>query len=130
MREGEAIAGRIDADGMLRETCDWAAINSGTGNLAGLAKVAEKLADAFAELPGAIELVEPVRVTAIDAAGNEVERAHGKHLVLRVRPEAERRLLLTGHMDTVFPADHPFQAVRSVDADTVNGPGTADMKGG
>ena len=28
-----------------------------------------------------------------------------------VRPEAERRFLLTGHMDTVFPADHPFQSV-------------------
>ncbi len=130
MREGEEISDRIDADAMLRETCDWAAINSGTGNLAGLAEVAGKLADAFAVLPGAIKLVEPAPVTAIDAAGSEVERAHGRHLVLRVRPEAERRLLLTGHMDTVFPVDHPFQAVRRVDGDTVNGPGTADMKGG
>ena len=34
---------------------------------------------------------------------------HGKHLVLRVRPQAGRRVLLTGHMDTVFPASHPFQ---------------------
>lgn len=130
MREGEAIVGRIDAAAMLRETCAWAAINSGTGNLAGLADVAGKLADAFAVLPGEVELVEAAPVTAIDAGGNEVERAHGRHLVLRVRPGAERRLLLTGHMDTVFPPDHPFQAVRRVDAVTVNGPGTADMKGG
>ena len=42
----------------------------------------------------------------------------------------ERRFLLTGHMDTVFPADHPFQAVTWLDEATLNGPGTADMKGG
>ena len=120
----------IDAAAMLRETGAWAAINSGTGNLPGLAEVAGRLADAFSALPGEIELVEPAPVTAIDAAGQQVEKEHGKHLVLRVRPDAERRLLLTGHMDTVYPADHPFQAVTQVDADTVNGPGTADMKGG
>ncbi len=130
MTEGEAISARIDGDAMLRETCQWAAINSGTGNLAGLALVAGRLADAFSALPGDIELVEPAPVTAIDGAGNEVERGHGRHLVLRVRPQAERRLLLTGHMDTVFPPDHPFQAVTRVDQDIVNGPGTADMKGG
>jgi glutamate carboxypeptidase len=39
-------------------------------------------------------------------------------------------VLLTGHMDTVFAADHPFQAVRAIDDNIVNGPGTADMKGG
>ena len=130
MKTGEDITDRIDGEAMLRETCKWAAINSGTGNLAGLAEVADKLADAFSALPGTMELVEPAPVTAIDAAGREVQRAHGRHLVLHVRPEAERRLLLTGHMDTVFPADHPFQAVTRVDGETVNGPGTADMKGG
>ena len=130
MQRGEDIVARIDAAQMLRQTCDWAAINSGTGNLLGLARVADSLADAFSALPGAIELVEPAPVTAIDAAGNEVEREHGRHLVLRVRPQAGRRLLLTGHMDTVFPSDHPFQSVTHVDAKTINGPGTADMKGG
>ena len=130
MRLGEDIFERIDAEAMLHETCAWAAINSGTGNLAGLGEVAGKLADAFAALPGAIELVDPAPVTAIDAAGREVDKPHGQHLVLRVRPEAERRVLLTGHMDTVFPVDHPFQAVTRTDDETVNGPGTADMKGG
>lgn len=130
MTEAEEIQGRIDGGVMLRQTCDWAAINSGTGNLAGLAEVADMLADAFAALPGEVELVEPAPVTAIDASGNEVEKPHGRHLVLRVRPDAGRRVLLTGHMDTVFPRDHPFQAVARVDGDTINGPGTADMKGG
>lgn len=130
MREGEVTAEQFDAAAMLRETWAWAAINSGTGNLAGLAAVAAQLADAFSVLPGDVELVEPAPVGAIDSAGQKFERPHGKHLVLRVRPGAERRLLLTGHMDTVFPADHPFQALTRTAAETVNGPGTADMKGG
>jgi glutamate carboxypeptidase len=49
---------------------------------------------------------------------------------VRVRPGANRRILLTGHMDTVFPADHAFQAQRWLDEETLNGPGVADMKGG
>lgn len=130
MIEREAILSRIDADAMLRETCDWAAINSGTGNLAGLAELAGELSHAFSTLPGDVQLVDPAPTIAIDAAGREIEKTHGRHLVVRVRPNAERRLLLTGHMDTVFPADHPFQAVTRIDADTLNGPGTADMKGG
>ncbi len=124
------VAARIDGAAMLQQTCAWAAINSGTGNLAGLAEVAGKLADAFSALPGEVALVDPAPVTAIDASGNEVEKPHGHHLVLSVRPQAGRRLLLTGHMDTVFPVDHPFQTVIRLDEDTINGPGTADMKGG
>ena len=33
-------------------------------------------------------------------------------------------------MDTVYPAEHPFQQGRWLDADTLNAPGAADMKGG
>src|SRR6476646_6689932 len=108
----------------------WATSNSGTGDRAGLADVAGKLADAFAGLPGDVELVEPARVTAIDREGRENEVAHGRHLVVRVRPDAARRVLLTGHMDTVFAADHPFQALTDLPDGVLNGPGTADMKGG
>ena len=130
MSEREAILERIDSDAMLRQTCDWAAINSGTVNLAGLAEMAGELARAFSALPGEVALVEAAPTTAIDASGREIDKAHGNHLVLRVRPDAERRLLMTGHMDTVFPAEHAFQSVTRIDADTLGGPGTADMKGG
>jgi glutamate carboxypeptidase len=121
---------RIDQAAMLQQVQGWSAVNTGTGNLAGLAEQAQMLADAFAALPGDIELVDPAPVTAIAADGREVEKAHGRHMVLRVRPQAERRLLLTGHMDTVFPADHPFQGQQWLDSATLNGPGLADMKGG
>lgn len=125
-----ALLDRIDPAAMLQNTLAWAGVNSGTGNLAGLAQVADMLAHAFAALPGEVSLREPAHVTALDEAGREVDKPHGRHLVVRVRPEAERRFLLTGHMDTVFPVDHAFQQVTWLDEATLNGPGTADMKGG
>lgn len=121
---------QIDGDAMLAQTRAWCAINTGTRNLDGLARQAEALADAFAALPGDIALRDPAPFTAIDEAGHKAELAHGRHLVLRVRPQAERRLLLTGHMDTVYPADHPFQEQHWREDGVLVGPGVADMKGG
>ncbi|MFO6448471.1 hydrolase [Erythrobacter sp. NE805] len=126
----EATGARIDAGAMLAQVQAWSAVNTGTANLAGLASQAEMLAEAFGALPGRVELVEPAPVTAIAADGSEYAKPHGRHLVLKVRPEANRRILLTGHMDTVFPADHPFQRQTWIDGETLNGPGVADMKGG
>ncbi|MGY6636206.1 MAG: hydrolase [Erythrobacter sp.] len=115
---------------MLAQVEAWSAINTGTANLGGLARQAEALQEAFAVLPGTAELVDPAPVSAIAADGAAFEKPHGQHLVVRVRPHANRRILLTGHMDTVFPADHPFQNQRWLDSETLSGPGVADMKGG
>jgi glutamate carboxypeptidase len=115
---------------MLEQTLAWSAVNSGSANLAGLEQVAALLGDAFASLQGDLTLAEPTPVTAIDASGREIAVAHGRHLHLVVRPEAPLQLLLTGHMDTVYPADHPFQTIRKLPDGRVNGPGVADMKGG
>lgn len=115
---------------MLAQVERWAAINSGTGNLAGLRVVASQLADAFAALPGEVRLVAPDPVESVDAAGRVQTIERGEHLHLRVRPEAPVQLLLTGHMDTVFAADHPFQSLKWLEPGVLNGPGTADMKGG
>jgi len=125
-----ALLERIDAPAMLEQVQAWSAINTGTANLDGLAKQAAALVEVFSALPGEIELVEPAPVTAIDANGHEFAKPHGRHMVLRVRPQANRRILLTGHMDTVFPADHAFQGQKWLDGETLNGPGVADMKGG
>jgi len=129
MREDGTLTA-IDGAAMLAQVEAWSAINTGTANLTGLARQAAALVEAFAVLPGTVELVDPAPVTAIAADGSAVQKPHGQHLVVRVRPQANRRILLTGHMDTVFPADHAFQHLRWLDADTLNGPGVADMKGG
>ncbi|THD36768.1 MAG: hydrolase [Sphingomonas sp.] len=115
---------------MLANTRAWAAINSGTRNLAGLNAMAQTLANAFSALPGEVSLIEPAPAESVDSDGVVRAIEHGQHLVVRVRPEAAVRMLFTGHMDTVYPVDHPFQSLTNLDANTLNGPGVADMKGG
>ncbi|MCH8616022.1 hydrolase [Sphingomonas sp. SM33] len=121
---------RAAAEPMLDQVLGWAAVNSGSRNLDGLATVAGLLADAFSALPGSIVLVDPAPVEAVDASGRTIAIEHGRNLHLKVRPDAPVQLLFTGHMDTVFGADHAFQETRWIDEQVINGPGTADMKGG
>ena len=125
-----AVLDHAAAAPMLAQVERWTAVNSGTGNLAGLKTMAGLLADAFAALPGEVRLVAPDPVESVDAAGEIHMIGRGDHLHVRVRPEAPVQLLLTGHMDTVFAADHPFQTVAWREPGVLNGPGTADMKGG
>jgi len=121
---------RAAAEPLLDQVEAWAAVNSGSRNLAGLATMAGLLADEFSALPGEVSLVEPAPVDAVDGSGRLVPVEHGRNLHLKVRPEAPLQLLLTGHMDTVFDADHPFQATRWLEDGVLGGPGVADMKGG
>lgn len=115
---------------MLAQVQAWAAVNSGSRNLDGLGVMAGLLADAFAVLPGDIRLVDATPVETVTADGRIDSIASGRHLHLSVRPDARVRLLLTGHMDTVFGIDHPFQTLRWLEPGVLNGPGVADMKGG
>jgi glutamate carboxypeptidase len=126
-----AVTERAAAEPMLGQVERWAAVNSGSRNLSGLETMAGLLADAFAALPGPIELLDPEPVEAMRPDGALEPLAHGRNLRLAVRPESPLQLLFTGHMDTVYPADHPFQAMsRREDGKVLNGPGVADMKGG
>jgi glutamate carboxypeptidase len=125
-----AAVERAQAEPMLDQVLAWSAVNSGSRNLQGLAAMAGLLGDAFSGLPGKLELLDPARVEAVDPAGKTIELPHGRNLRLTVRPDAPIQLLFTGHMDTVFALDHPFQETRWLDDAVINGPGTADMKGG
>jgi glutamate carboxypeptidase len=127
--EWAAVERAADAP-MLDQVTAWAAVNSGSRNLAGLATVAGLLADAFSALPGDIELRDPARVESMAADGALNPIDHGTNLHLAVRPAAPVQLLLTGHMDTVFGADHDFQKVFWRQDGVLGGPGVADMKSG
>lgn len=102
----------------------WAAINSGSGHAAGLARMAAELHATFAAAFPAASVEE----LAADAPGYNPPGA--KALRFRLRPNAPLQVFLCGHYDTVYGADDPFQTCRWLDADTLNGPGVTDMKGG
>jgi glutamate carboxypeptidase len=128
--ESEAVE-RAAGEPMLDQLSAWAAVNSGSRNLAGLAEVAALLSDAFSALPGEISLREAAAAEEVDSAGRTKPLDRGRNLHLRVRPGAPVQLLFTGHMDTVFGADHPFQDVLwREEGKVLGGPGVADMKGG
>ena len=100
-------------------------INSGTQNFDGVREVGRVFQ---AELDALGFRTEWVDGAAFKRAG---------HLVARRRPlraieEAGRypRILLIGHLDTVFEKDSPFQKFERIDERTARGPGIIDMKGG
>jgi glutamate carboxypeptidase len=96
----------------------WAEINSGSGHAAGLARMHDVLRAEFGRLPGA------------ETESIALDGTPARALRIRIRPQAPRAILFSGHYDTVYDADSPFQRCESLDADRLRGPGVADMKGG
>src|SRR3546814_11257526 len=86
------ISERASDAPMLDQVQAWAAINSGTRNLRGLADMAAELADAFSSLPGSLRLVDPEPVEILLPDGRITPGENGRHLHLNVRPEAPARI--------------------------------------
>jgi glutamate carboxypeptidase len=118
------------SDQMRRLVTDWAGINSGSRNLAGLTRMLEQLKTAFAPLADELEVLDLPPQRVVDPAGQVVPVALGQALLIRRRPQAPQRVFLGIHMDTVFGSDHPFQAVSEDEPGILRGPGVADAKGG
>ena len=76
---------------MLAQVLRWSALNTGTGNLAGLREQAGLLAEAFSALPGGLGLTDPAPVSAVGADGQERDLDNGQHLVLRFQFERRQR---------------------------------------
>lgn len=112
---------------LVEELCNQ---NSGTFNLAGLAAVCEKLIAEFSVLGGQISVMptQPMQTVADD--GTMIAQPLGSMIHIRKWPAATRRVLLCIHMDTVYPAEHPFQKCVWLPDGSLNGPGVADAKGG
>ena len=129
--EARALA-PIDARGgeMLETVSTWARVNSGSRNLDGLAEMADRLSDAFAPLGGELRIVDPALAETLDKEGNRVPLSHGRNIHISKPGRGNARVMLTGHMDTVFPKDHHFQELEWLEDGVLNGPGVADMKGG
>lgn len=106
------------------------AINTGSWNLPGLEQMQFVMRGLMAELPGQLTEHDLPAVQQLNKSGEIVEKSLAKALTYRCRPEAPFQVLLVGHLDTVFPVDHPFQTHTYRDANTLNAPGAADLKGG
>ena len=90
---------------------------SGTRNKAGVDAVGNLIQRACRSLPVTIETIEQPDL--------------GNHLIVRstAGDTDAGRILLVGHMDTVFPADTDFNWYREDERHSY-GPGVCDMKGG
>jgi len=112
-----AVADRdIPADIALLEKL--VAQNSGTRNVEGVRKVRDMVAPELATLGFAIRWVP---MDAVHRAGHLIATHTG-------RP-GTTRMLLIGHLDTVFEPESPFQTATR-EGDKLHGPGASDDKGG
>lgn len=105
-------------------------INSGSDNLLGLTAMAKAVEKAFQPLEGKISKVELPPRKKIGASGELIEIKTGHALHIIKRPSAKRRVLLAGHLDTVFSTKSDFQEAKYCSEEIIQGPGVADMKGG
>lgn len=93
-------------------------VNSGTLQVTGVHQVGELLRPLFEELGFKTRWIE------------EPANMHRAGTLIAERKGAgSKRLLLIGHLDTVFPADSPFQHFKRMGA-VATGPGVIDAKGG
>ena len=93
-------------------------MNSGTMNFEGVKKVGLRLKEEFNKLDMQTAWIP----------GDSFNRAG--HLVAESTGNKGPKLLLIGHLDTVFEPDSPFQSYEMVNDSIMKGPGVADMKGG
>lgn len=93
-------------------------INSGTLNVEGVREVAKIFDEAFRKIGLETRWIEMPK---------EMNRAG--HLFAEHKGKKGKRLLLIGHLDTVFEKDSPFQKYQKQDS-IAYAPGGQDMKGG
>lgn len=115
---------------MVKQLHAFCEINSGSYHLDGLQRMKSALETAFASYADDMIHHAFEAISTIDMTGKETKQPISDALLIRKRPHLTRRILLVGHMDTVYGAHHPFQAYQYLDKHTLNGPGVADMKGG
>ena len=94
-------------------------INSGTLNKKGVKEVGEVFSTAFNEIGFETKWIN---------MPEEMNRAG--HLFASIDGDKGKKLLLIGHLDTVFEENSPFQTFERFNDSMAYGPGANDMKGG
>lgn len=119
---------------MFDELLTLANTNSHSYNLKGLDQCLQHIKSLFHNKFSNITITELELDPEIyqDPKGKTQERKLGKALNIHKNnhnPEA-KRVLLMGHLDTVYPIDSEFQVCKLISENILNGPGVADLKGG
>ncbi len=115
---------------LVETLLQWSSQNSGSHNPEGLEAMRKLLRDHATRLDAKVVDCGLASGEYVTSSGEKKIVSYAPALEISKRPDAPVQLVLTGHYDTVFPADFHFQTPVYLDDDTVNGPGTADMKGG
>lgn len=115
---------------LVGRAIDWCAIGSGSRNLPGLEAQCAVFQGVLGHLPGQVEALPLADSHEVAADGELKAQRHTPALRLTVRPDAPVQVVLTGHYDTVYPAESGFTKVVTRADGALNGPGIADMKGG
>jgi glutamate carboxypeptidase len=122
------LAGRREA--MAERLSRWCDQNSGSYHRPGLDAMAELLCEDYGDLGHGPRRTPTVPFTTVEDDGTT--RQHQTADILRwdAGEEAERRVLLMIHYDTVYPPGSQPSGVTRTPEDRLVGPGTADAKGG
>ncbi len=120
---------RAREEEIVARIVQWANRNSGSKNAEGVTRFALKMVKALEPLTPAVEQISLPPAEEIADDGSIVRFALGPAVRAVCRPGAPIRVLLAGHLDTVFEGDHPFQRARQMGEQLI-GPGVTDMKGG
>lgn len=115
-------------DLILEELQTQVGMNTGTANIEGLDQYRNYLQLELDKLGFATETHSSEPISILSCEAREVEIAD--HLVGKIRGKSKNRVLINGHMDTVFSSEDEFQALEILPDGTLKGPGVADMKGG
>ena len=103
-------------------------INTGSLNKAGVNELASIFSRELRQLGFSISTAPGDQIDMPSCPGSDYTVDVADHVLAR-SPGSGKKLLLMGHLDTVFPPDSPFQEFRR-EGDTMYGPGVSDMKGG
>jgi glutamate carboxypeptidase len=103
-------------------------INSGSLNKAGVDEMAAILSRELRDLGFSISSF-PGEVIAMPSCPGSNYNVDVADHVLASKSGSGKKLLLMGHLDTVFPPSSQFQTFRR-NGNTMYGPGVSDMKGG
>lgn len=114
---------------MVETLAEWVAIPTGKGHTPGLDRFREIMTSRLERIGADVITIEGMPKAAWLGGDDDVDIP--PTVVCSKLIEDRPRILIAGHLDTVFDRDDPFNVMTiNEDGETAIGPGVVDMKGG